>query len=221
MKKKILSLLMIMAIIAGMVFQPVCGSMTAQAKTPFMKKLGVKWDLKEGKWVKIRVHNVGNVWEGAKATIKNVKIENAKKEGYKKLSYTFVVKLEKYTPSQIHKIGNAVGAGSLYEYVCKSYCYDIDGFEMSSDYDSDIKENMSVKQSKPYICKDSHGCWVDFVDTIKAKCTVIYPEKDYKKICIGVCGNGSYKEPAGNNKCLWESAVYKKDKKNIHFMLVS
>ena len=32
MKKKILSLLMIMAIIAGVVFQPVCGSMTAEAK---------------------------------------------------------------------------------------------------------------------------------------------------------------------------------------------
>ena len=219
MKKKILSLLMVMAIIAGVVFQPVCGSMTAQAKTPFMKKLGVKWDLKEGKWVKIRVHHKGNVWQEVKVTIKNVKIQDAKKEGYKKLSYTVVGKREKYTPSQVHKVAKSANGAASDILFLDNRCYDIDGFQMSSAYDSDIKEKENWKHSKVYKCEDSDGCSVDFFDNFKGKCTIIYPEKDYKKICIGICGNGSYKYH-GDDSNLWECPVYKKDKKSIHFMLV-
>lgn len=218
MKKKLLSLLMIMAIMAGVVFSPLCVNMTAQAKTPFMKTLGLKWDLKEGKWVKIRINCAGNVWQEAKATIKDVKLKDAKKEGYKKLSYTIVIKCEKFTQSQVHKIANS-SYKYLYENNVTAWRYDIDGFCMDSGSDdSDIKAKYKFKESKKYKCKDSDGCWVKMSDTIKYKGSVVYPEKDYKKICIGISGNGSYKDPADDD--LWESSVYKKDKKNIHFMLV-
>lgn len=220
MKKKLLSLLMIMAIMAGVVFSPLCVNMTAQAKTPYMKKLGVKWDLKEGKWVTIRINYAGNVWNKAKATIKDVKLKDAQKEGYKKLSYTIVIKEDRLTPSKVHKIGNAANGGKVYGYGLTPWLYDIDGFSITSDNDSDIKDKGKWTYSKKYKCKDSHGCWVGMIDTYKYKCIVVYPEKDYKKICIGISGNGSYKHPAGTGIDVWERPVYKKDKKNIHFMLV-
>lgn len=219
MKKKLLSLLMIMAIVAGVVFQPVYGSMTVEAKTPFMKTLGLKWDLKEGKWVKIRINFAGNVWQEAKATIKDVKLKDAKKKGYKKLSYTIVVKREKLTPSQVHKIGSAPVNKITYEFALDTPLYDIDGYEIDADNDSDIKRKDKDTWSKLSKYKDSDGCWVKISDTFKAKRTVVYPAKDYKKICIGICGNGSYKA-ADNDDNFWEMPVYKKDKKNIHFMLV-
>lgn len=222
MKKKLLSLLMIMAIIAGVVFQPVYGSMTAEAKTPFMKTLGLKWDLKEGKWVKIRSNFAGNVWLEHKATIKDVKLKNAKKEGYKKLSYTIVIKEGMLTPDQVHKVALAYynNDEKFYEYEYSVNCYDIDGFNMHPDYDSDIKVNYKWTYSKKKNkVEDSDGHIWTTSATCKVKCTVVYPEKDYKKICIGISGNGSYKAPNSNDN-LWERPVYKKDKKNIHFMLV-
>lgn len=95
---------MIMAIMAGVVFSPLCENMTAQAKTPYMKKLGVKWDLKEGKWVTIRINYAGNVWVDRKATIKNLKIKDAIKEGYKELTCTVFIKKENPSPGKISKI---------------------------------------------------------------------------------------------------------------------
>lgn len=222
MKRKLLSLLMVMAIVAGVVFQPVYGSMTAEAKTPFMKTLGVKWDLKEGKWVTIRANLVGNVWLENKATIKNVKLEDAKKKGYKKLSYTLIVKPEASTPKQVHKMVTNLdnNDGKLLGYEYTDYCYDIDGFSMSEDNDNDIKTSGKWKYYNKYKIKDSDGCWITQHEIAKCKCTVVYPAKDYKKICIGIAGNGSYKHPSGTGLDVWERPVYKKDKKNIHFMLV-
>ncbi len=221
-EEKLLSLLMIMAIIAGVVFQPVYGSMTAEAKTPFMKTLGLKWDLKEGKWVTIRTNYVGNIWLESKATIKNVKLKNAKKKGYKKLSYTINIKYGKPTSDQIHKTCAAYtnNGGEDCDYEFSAFCYDIDGFDMIEDSDSDIKASGKWTFGKKHKYKDFDGCSWKLPETAKCKFTIVYPAKDYKKICIGIAGNGSYKHPSGTGFNVWERPVYKKDKKNIHFMLV-
>lgn len=254
------------------VFAPLKQDKITEANTAYMKSSGVKWDLKEGNWVKIRSNFAGNVWVDREATIKDLKIKDAKKEGYKKLTCTVFVKKEKPSQSQIsqvgkskffkkskvicnneyHKIHNggatySIGVGSSVEansasvWVC-DYNTGAALDDEDNEFDVDCKCKLSHGNSK-YNSISINGVGYEWTAyDVKYKFTVIYPE-DYKGLCIGVSGNGSYKKDVFAGKYLWQdddddkwdnggfyisdsgkvlskSPVYKKDKENIHFIRI-
>lgn len=272
MKKRLTGLLLTAVMLLLCVFAPLKQDKITEAKTAVMKSLGVKWDLKENKWVKIRSNFAGNVWVDREATIKDLKIKDAKKEGYKKLTCTVFVKKEKPSQSQIsqvakskffkknervcndnnHKIysggttssihfGSNVEANSASVWVCDyNTGAALDGDD--NEFDVDCTCKLSYGSSKyNSIIKNGIGYEWEAFD-VKYKFTVIYPE-DYKGLCIGVSGNGSYKKDVFAGKSLWrdddddkwddggfyisdsgkvlsKSPVYKKDKDNIHFIRI-
>jgi len=225
MKKRLLSLLVVMVIVTLVIISPLNRSMTVQAGTPFMKTLDVKWDLKEGGWVTIRTNYAGNIWIDSRVKVKNFTIKDANKEGYKKLSCTIFFEGPKPTSEQFKKMIHSKFTdkhnGEMYGYAYAVFLYDYktgdDLREDDNDYDVNIKDKWINGKTVTRI-KDSHGCYCD-VCSQKYKFTITYPE-DYTGLCIGIAGNGSYKYPSVTDKALWKSPVYKKDKENIHFMRV-
>lgn len=218
MKKRLLFMLLII-----MLFSFIIQSENVQAATPYMKKLNVKWDLEENTWTTIRTNWAGDVWIKSRAMIKNIKIKNSKKDGYKQLTCDIFFERFKLSKSQVKKILHSkyyekyedIGSGECHWWIYDYYNGD-DGLKAN---------NVIIKQKwtfgKAYKNKDTDGCWIKTCD-YKCKLTVTYPE-DYKNLCIGISGNGSYKYVSQNeygNIDLRKHPVYKRDKKYIHFMRI-
>lgn len=275
MKKRLTGLLLTAVMLLLCVFAPLKQDKITEAKTAYMKSSGVKWDLKEGNWVKIRSNFAGNVWVDREATIKNLKIKDAKKEGYKKLTCTVFIKKENPSLDQISKIvkskfskknghicsdehhgvydGYSTSYISMNSYVESALAWVCDyntgaALDDDNEFDVDCKCELLRGSSKDIYVPSSFTGGSDYnwpAYDLKYKFTIVYP-KDYKGLCIGVSGNGSYKKDVFAGKYLWlddddekwfdddnfcfyisnsgkdllKSPVYRKDKENIHFIRI-
>lgn len=199
----------------------------------YMKNLGVKFDLKPDKTITYKTRFASIGLKEQEATLTNYKIENAKKEGYKKL--TFVVKFSgktDFTDSQIHKIINSNYVQKKNSVGNDAYCAVVDyntgiALEKKNDYNVTVKSNWSLSKEHEY--KDKDGCAITAF-TYKLKVTVTYP-KNYKGLCIGIGGSTALKEDTKNqknNNKFWsgklpfgKTTYYSKTDKDIaHFMRV-
>ena len=186
-----------------------------------LKQLGVPFDLKKNKTfnIKIKLKAIGTT--NRIVTVKNVKITKASKKGYKKA----VVQLKwniKLSKSEIHNVVDAL---------LKDGTYRTGGFDYFAILDGKTGANLGIDNdygvSTKYTSKteDYDGCWVCFMTYTKV--TIVYPE-DYKDLCFGVGGElNSVSETKsaqnffdGKVDSFTKTSLYKKSKKNCHFMQI-
>lgn len=206
---------------------------TSKAKTPYMKTLKLKWDLKKNKTVKsnYKVECVGS--KPMKITMKNYKTKKLK-DGKKKTTFTLVYERTFVpTKSQIHKISSRAADGFL-----SGYFYAVTDYSTgkSLEDDSALAKELGVKVtrsdwklSKDKTYKDSHNCWVSFPPKISVKVSITYPA-NYKGLCLGVGAYPYLKLSNSANKTIdkfWagekpfgSTAIYKKGKTNSHWMRI-
>lgn len=220
LKKKILFLTLLLIL-----FVFIIPLTSVQAATPYMEKLNLKFDLEENTWTTIRTNWAGNVWVKSRAMIKNIKVKNDSKKGYNKLTCDIFFERFKSSKSQVKKILHSkyfkkyedVGSGECHWWVYDYFTGD-DGLK-----ENYVKIKQKITYGKFHKNKDSDGCWFGTCD-YKFKLTITYPE-NYKNLCIGVSGNGSYKYVSQNDYDddfdIRKHPVYKKDKKYIHFMRIN
>lgn len=224
MKKSVFNLLIILTLILNGIVHPLNQCTIAEAKIPYMKKLNVKWNLQENMWTIVRTNFAGNVWVKSRAMIKNISIKDSSKENLKTLKCTIFFERPMPTKNQIKKIMhsnyykkyNDIG-GFSYHWWIFDYFSGNEGLR-----ENNIKMKQKFKHGKIYKYKDYDGCWIKTTNFL-CNLTVKYP-KDYKNLCIGISGNGSYKYISHNgideDGELQNHPAYQKDKKYIHFMRI-
>lgn len=195
-----------------------------------MKSLNLKWDLKKNKAVKCTEPFAAIGKKPVTVKIKNYKVTQAKKKGYKKLTFTVEWK-RSWTPTktQVHKAVNSsyreetgsVGGG--YWYAITDYATGID-LETPNKLDVTVKAG-EFKFSNYKKVTDSDDCWWRLPRTCTKKVIVTYPA-DYKGLCIGV-GGYNLKNSTKTDEAFWngekpfgKTSYYKKGKTNSHWMRV-
>lgn len=229
--KKLASLLL-----AASVMLPAMPAQIQAAEQPYMKSLNVSWDLEPEKEITYQSYWAGLGYRDASAILKNYKITDADKDGYKKLTFTavFAPNLNDFTAEEVHAmIKSKLNA----EYKTLGgwwYCTMIDysvGKSLEAKNDKDVTVEFSAwKKSGKKKIKDSDGCSVTSYKKVKADITVTYPA-DYEELCIAV-GGGTRKTITNSsvNTKFWEDGntmkfgetnfAGAKNKKTIHAMLV-
>lgn len=236
--KKIMSIILAITMLAGTIFS---NSNNASAAGKSLGKMGLHWNLKSGKTYKVP-HRIlyQNDLKWGKVKIKNFKKANAKKKGYKQITFTFEfqgknAKLKKETILNMSQVG--------YTYDT-SYYYTIADYATGTSLEGKNKFNVTVKSSKwktTYYEKqhamghfvegdEDFDNWIRLTKKATTKVTVIYP-KTYKNLCIGVGGyTGVFDENVDQekkDKAYWKGKttfdktyMYKKGKKYAYFMRV-
>ena len=201
------------------------------AEKPYMKKIGVKFDLKKNKEVKSKEKVVGVGNKNLKITVKNYKTAKLK-NGKKKTTFTVVYDRSfKPTKKQVHKMNRSYD-GTLFG----GFWVDVVDYSTGS-FDESVMDELGVsvklskwKYSKNKKFKDGDGCWVKYPLRAQVKVTITYPAS-YKGLCLGV-GANSYFNPEGStaykvNQAHFEGKrpfgktyMYKKGKTNSHWMRI-
>lgn len=227
--KKIAAFLLMLAIAAGSVFMP---AEVQAAQKGYMKSINAKWDLKPNKTItyKSRFSGIGMFKQNAKIT--NYKVKNSKINGYKELTFTVkFLRTQKMSGQQVH---NCLYSKEYdkYKTIGGDACYAIVDYNTgkslsvyNNKMDVSVESSKWVYSRKKYF-RDSHGCWISSSDSTK-KVKVTYP-KNYKGLCIGLCGSTTVKDSKKNNafwngKATFGKTTYydKKDKSVAHFMRVT
>ncbi len=210
---------------------PLIGVEAEAASKAYMKTLNVSWDLKPDKAVTFKTKYAGISMPKGKVTIKNYKIKDAKKEGYKKLTFTVVFKKKTdFTPEQVHKMTNSEYCQETGNIGGNVYATLVDYttgecLECENDYGVTVDFGDWEHLDKE-ISEDEHGCYVSIYKTVKAKVTVTYP-KDYKELCIAVGGMAKLESEnddkfyAGKIKFGKTPYISKSDKSVTHIMRVN
>lgn len=226
--KKIAAFLLTTAITAGYVFMPV---QVQAAQKAHMKSVNVKWDLKPNKTISFKTRYAGLGMMKREAKITKYKIKNSKIKGYKELTFTVKFShIPKLSGQQVHKCAYS-REFDKYNTIGGDFCYAIldynTGKYLTANNNSDvyIQGGKWITSAKKYYY-DSHGCWVRSYSYTKSV-KVTYP-KNYKGLCIGICGNTVLKDTK-NDDAFWngkaafgKTTFYdKKDKSVAHFMRVT
>lgn len=195
-----------------------------------MKSLNLKWDLKKNKAVKCTEPFAAIGKKPLTIKIKNYKVSQTKKKGYKKLTFTVEWK-RSWTPTkkQVHKmIKNSywnetgeIGGG----YWVAVVDYDT-GLSLDQENDKGVTiKTADAKFSNWKKSTDNDGCWVRIAQTCTQKITITYPSS-YKDLCIGV-GGVNLKDATKSDGAFWDgeqtfgkTSYYKKGKTNSHWMRV-
>lgn len=207
--KKIAKKLVSLLLAASVVLLALPAQMQA-AEKPYMKRLNVSWDLKPGKEITYQSYWAGLGYRDASVVLKNYKITDASKNGYKKLSFTVVFNpnLKDFTSQELHAMIKSemnTTYGSLGGWW---YCTMVD---YTTGKSLEVKNNKNVttkfsawKKSDKKVFSDSDGCSMNLYKTIKATVTVTYPA-DYKGLCLAV-GGGTQKTITNSsvNDKFWE-----------------
>ena len=225
MKKRVISIGLILSVVIGLLFLP---ERVEAATKPHMKTVNAKWDLKNNKMLTFKTRYAGIGMTKQKVKMTGYKVKNSKKKGYKELSFTLKFTRQwNVTPAQVHKIVNSgstnIGAGHWIAVLDYNTGKDL---EMKNNKQKVTVKSSGFKNSKPKYYKDKHGCAISLENaTITVKIT--YPKK-YKGLCIGVGGNtslGQTKNDIGfwNGKLPFSKTSFysKKDKSVAHFMRIS
>lgn len=226
--KKIAAFLLMLAIATCFAFMPV---QVQAAQKAYMKSVNVKWDFKKNKTISFKTKYAGLGMMKRDVKMTNYKIKNSKINGYKELTFTLKFSyIPKMSGTQVHKCVNS-REFSKYNSIGGDFCYAIvdynTGKSLTANKNMDVYVQSStwVYSPKKYYY-DSHGCWIgtcSYSKTIK----VTYP-KNYKGLCIGVCGNTVLKDTKKDDtfwdgKTAFGKTTYydKKDKSVAHFMRVT
>lgn len=192
--------------------------LNVNAKEPYMKEANVRWDLKPDKEVTIKTNYSGYGYINIKAKIKNFKIEDAKEEGYKKLTFTAEYKYPKLKLSK-KQVDKIVASDGRLGYMFTLLDYKT-GKSLECENDFDVKvSNSGWKLSKSeYKYYGHRGNWFKYPKSKTVKVTAVYPE-DYKDLCIGV---GGLTDPFNKDSEFFNGEVpfkksksYKKGKKDL------
>ena len=236
MLKKSACLLTAVALSATMVALPAAAEEAHAAEKPYMKKIGVKFDLKKNKTVKSKEKFAAVGSKAMKITVKNYKTTKLK-NGKKKTTFTIVYNMSfKPTKKQVHKIANAGYEGSSFR---GNYYFSVVDYStgLSIANDSDLSKELGVtvkysdwKHSGTKKYKDGDGCWVSYPAKASIKVSITYPA-DYKGACLGVGANNYlYQEGSSVSKVnqahfdgkrpFGKTYMYKKGKTNSHWMRI-
>ena len=159
-----------------------------QAATAHMKSLGVNFDLKPNKTFTYKSYYAGLGLKNQKVKLTNYKIQDAKKKGYNKLTFTvnFDCTLSKSSLSSV-ELGNAdLGCGF------GGYAW-VTAVDYNTGKNLELKNSHNVKmtvgdwkfaKTNSYTSKDGYTFEVY---NKKINVCVIYP-KTYTGLCIGVGG---------------------------------
>lgn len=225
---KIAAFLLMLAIATGSVFMPV---QVQAAQKAHMKSVNVKWDLKKNKTITYKTKISGLGMSKMEAKISKYKIKNSKIKGYKELTFTVKFSyIPKMSGTQVHKCVTS-REFSKYNTIGADFCYAIvdynTGKSLMANNNKDVYVQSSTWVSSPKkYYYDSHGCWVSTLSYTRSV-KVTYP-KNYKGLCIGVCGSTTLKSTKKND-AFWDgkttfgktSYYDKKDKSVAHFMRVT
>lgn len=229
--KRVISVVLALVLFGGVAFSPSSAGTATAAGKAYMKGLKVNWGLKKNKACSVTGTYVVIGKKGWTFKIKNYKVSNASKKGYKKLTYTVVCTRQNWSisPSEVHKIVNSsyskrtgkIGSG----FTCAVVDYDTGlDLEEKNNFNVTVK-NSEWKNSNTKIYKDSDGCSASIQSTGKCKVTITYP-KEYDGLCIAVMGCNQLNDSKADNafwkgkKAFGATSYYKKGKKNSHWMRV-
>ena len=233
MKKILIGILVFVVALAcliGGIFLTMKFKKTKIAVKPYMESLDVNWDLSENKAVPYSsfIAGIKKKMSGS-AKITNLKITNADRKGYKKLTYrcTFDDKKWKPSNSEILKVLKSKYAKKTGQIGDLKMHYVVDynsGKSLMVKNDRDVIVAVNPLPTKPVKYTEPGGSWICFAD-IGIDVVVIYPE-DYKGICIGVGGTNCL-EPTQDDLAfdqglrMFDKTSYYLKKNNCHFMKVS
>lgn len=201
--RKITVLFVILSILIS-----VFGSVNAYAanKTDYMTKLGVTKGIKVGKAYKFETNTVIVGKSSGTWTLNKIKVSNASKKGYKKLTVTVTWK-NNFSPTQnqvdqlweyTQNNNNTFYPGChMYAVVDKYTGVDLENNEVGKKYDV-IVTAKDEKDRKKLYCSNRDQ-WLDHIKKWKVKITVIFPEK-YDGLCIGFGTNNRKNITTADNK---------------------
>jgi len=213
---------------------PTAKTMVAQATkaTKNLKQAGYSFDLKKNKSTSIKYY-----MRGAKNVAYNVKVSGFKTQnagsGMKKTTFTLTYSLKNLTAKQRKAILKSFHKGYSGEDVFGMYSFTLVDYNTGMSLEDPNNEfGVAVKKLKnktTYTKKyrDSDGLWFRMPKTWTVKLAVTYPSS-YKGMCLGVIGSSasygklvddSHKFFAGG-KSIYQTKLYKTDRKNAHFMRI-
>lgn len=233
MKQKLAAAVLAIAVAAGCVFAPGQALQVKAASKAYMKGASVKWDLKKNKTLTYKTKYAGIGMRKQKVKMSDYQIKNAKKKGYKELTFTlnFTTKWN-MTAKQVHSIVNSREFRKAGGVVSGGFYYAVVDYDTGKSLEGKNKQKVTVekvgdwKYSNEKTYRDKDGCWVR-MSNAKVKIKVTYP-KNYKGLCIGAGGHTTLKNTKNDTK-FWKGTVVfgkssyysKKDKSVAHFMRVT
>ena len=206
-------------------------SMEADAAATYMKKLGVKWGLKEGQTYTFTTQYASIGARNITWTLTDMKKKNAKKKGFKELSFILTYQNDfRPTSAEVDQVMKSE-YGSMYSNTGENQWFAI--IDASTGLDLEQNNNVKVKVKSKDLSVDvntydgTNGAWMKAASLYKVQVTVTYP-RDYKNLCIGFGGGNvlsSNKTQADND--FWDGTVpfgkttyYKKGKTNGRWMMI-
>lgn len=178
----------------------VTGENTQEDVTAYMEMLKLNWDLKNGKTLRLTAKFPGIGKKKYNVKMTGYTIEDAKKEGYKKLTFSYV-STRMWSPSkkQVDKIFNTCYQKweQDYVYLPSASAYAIvdynTGVSLEGENEYGITVSSKFKSSKIIKYKGTGGSWIKLPKKEVVKVKVLYPS-DYTNLCIGVLGENKTRE---------------------------
>ena len=191
--KRILSAVFAAALLLTAVPAPVKAAEKAD-----MEIANVSWDLKSDQAVTFQSYVAGVGYKDYTAQVNSLKVEDAKKEGYKKLTFSLVITYPDFTKKEVHK-ANHVETDSLGGEVYYTFADYETGQCLEVENDKDVSCKSTGWKSTKYV--EVYHAWETTPDGGERDCmleyakihrvkkvTVVYPET-YKNLCLIVGGH--------------------------------
>lgn len=217
--KKVMGLLMVAALLMGVAATP---KQTAGASGKVSKKYN--WDLKGDKKINIGAWYYGWDIGSMDVVLKNYKVANASRNGYKKISFTLKVTPEEDTLNMIKKAEGYYNfdkrktvTGSKYVIEPATW-WAIFDYKDGKTLEKKNSHNVTVKNGKGKFTfgKLKNGKGTRYVKSASYKVEITYP-KSYKNMVIaigGVSSNATSSEKFWNGTgSFWKTEMYKQGKK--------
>lgn len=180
------------------------------ASTPNMKAAKVSWDLKADKQLTFQSYWAGVGYKNHKVLVKNMKISDAKKKGYKKLTFSMVMDSPEIKQSEVHKICTSDYA--QYVGIGGDVFYTLTDYKTGQCLEVENDKNVTVtatefKNIKKKTLTDKDGCTLWYYrNAVIKNVTVVYPE-DYKDLCLIVGGHSkSIMDNPSKDDSFWEGS---------------
>lgn len=198
--KQIVKIAFVFLLICSVLFQPL-QLVKTQAATAHMKNLGVNFDLKNNKTLTYKSYYVELGLKSQKVKMTNYKVQDAKKKGYNKLTFTVDFDRSlKVTDEEIRTmildgdLGCGIGGG-----------YRVTAVDYKTGENLELKNSHKVKVTvgdwktgKEHVYTTKDGYTLTVSDQ-KVNVCIIYP-KTYKDLCIGVGGTSGVFEELGYDR---------------------
>lgn len=174
---------------------------------PYMEQLNISWDLEPDHTVTYQSYYYAVGFKDHKATIKDFKIENAEKKGYRKLTFTAEFNPDpNFTDDEFIKITNEWINNYINDsdknYILNYQCGIVD-YNTGENLKCSNDKNVTVKIGKPEMSEpkkyERSGHSWEVYQNIKENISIIYPN-DYNNLCIVLGGSAVGGNTDGNKK---------------------